>query len=150
MQPQGQISKEQVKKFAEVFTPPGIVFTMILQDGIRPLVEDVDKTIFDPALGYGQFPCAELVLKMFYNLERLDEDIALRALRSLYGVDIQAASVAKAHEHLLLTLQDAYKFFTGKEFTRLDEARAIIAENFIQGDSLKLMKEWAEPQGVLF
>ena len=141
-------SADNKTNFAEVFTPAGVVFEMLYY--VHNDIADIDKTIFDPALGEGQFPCAELVLKMFYNVERLDEDLALRALRSLYGVDIQAASVTKAHDHLLLTLQAAYKFFAGNDFTRLDEAREIIAENFYQGDSIKLMKAWNEPQGSLF
>ncbi len=145
-----QVSKEQVKKHAQIFTPAGLCFEMILQGGIRETVQGVDKTILDPAVGEGQFPCAELVMKMFYNIERLDEELALRALKSLYGIDIQAWSVERAREHLLLTLQDAYRFFTGKEFTRLDEAKEIVEENMIVGDSLKLMAEWTSPQGKLF
>lgn len=138
------------KSHAEVFTPAGIVFDMILQDGLRPVLMDVQKTILDPATGEGQFPCAELVWKMFYNLDDLDEDKALIALDSLYGIDIQAASVAKAREHLLLTISDAYKFFTGKEFTCTDEARAIVEERIIIGDFLKLAKEWTNLQLSLF
>ncbi|MBQ4495146.1 MAG: hypothetical protein II968_05200 [Selenomonadaceae bacterium] len=138
------------KSHAEVFTPAGIVFDMILQDGLRPVLMDVQKTILDPAVGEGQFPCAELVWKMFYNLDTLDEATALLALDSLYGIDIQASSVAKAREHLLLTIRDAYKFFTGKEFTRTDEARAIVDERIIIGDSLKIMRQWANPQLSLF
>ena len=137
-------------KFAEVFTPAGIVFDMILQDGMRPVLMDVQKTILDPAVGEGQFPCAELVWKMFYNLDTLDEATALLALDSLYGIDIQPTSVAKAREHLLLTIRDAYKFFTLKEFTRMDEARAIVDERIIVGDFLKLAKEWTNPQLSLF
>lgn len=138
------------KSHAEVFTPAGIVFDMILQDGLRPVLMDVQKTILDPAVGEGQFPCAELVWKMFYNLDALDEATALLALDSLYGIDIQPTSVAKAREHLLLTIRDAYKFFTGKEFTRTDEARAIVGERIIIGDSLKIMRQWANPQLSLF
>ena len=138
------------KSHAEVFTPAGLVFEMILQDGLREVLKDVDKTILDPAVGEGQFPCAELVMKLFYNIERLDEELALRALKSLYGIDIQEWSVERARAHLLLTLQDAYRFFTGKEFTRLDEAQEIVGRNMIIGDSLKLLKEWANPQGALF
>lgn len=134
------------KKFAEIFTPPGVVFQMILADGVRECVKDVDKTILDPSCGEGQFPCCELVWKMFYNLDTLDETISLRALKSLYGIDIQPTSVAKTREHLLQTIQDAYKFFTGEEFTRLDEARAIVEENFICGDFLK----FSNPQQTLF
>lgn len=138
------------KSHAEVFTPAGIVFDMILQDGLRPVLMDVQKTILDPAVGEGQFPCAELVWKMFYNLDNLDEATALLALDSLYGIDIQPTSVTKAREHLLLTIRDAYKFFTGKEFTRTDEARAIVDERIIIGDSLKIMRQWANPQLSLF
>ncbi len=133
----------------EIFTPAGLCFEMIMYKEVRECLQ-VDKTILDPAVGEGQFPCAELVMKMFYNVERLDEETALRALKSLYGIDIQAASVEKARAHLLLTLQDAYRFFTGKEFMRLDEAKEIVEENMIVGDSFKLIPEWTNPQGRLF
>ena len=138
------------KNYAEVFTPPGVVFLMVLQDGIRDNVRDVDKTIFDPAVGEGQFPCAELVLKMFYQLDKLDENLAVRALASLYGVDIQASSVDKTTSHLIASLRMAYRFFTGKEFTAADDVTDFLCENFIVGDSLKLMEKWANPQQSLF
>lgn len=139
------------KKHAEVFTPPGVVFEMILTGGIREVVKCVDKTMFDPAVGHGQFPCAELVWKMFYNLDTLDEEKAIRALASLYGIDIQAASVDACKENLKATLADAYEFFTGKKLSvsaeLLDE---ILERNFIVGDSLKMMKKWSAPQQELF
>lgn len=146
----GKVKPDAYKKFAEVFTPPGVVFDMILQEGIRPLLQGLDKTIFDPCVGEGQFPCAELVWKMFYNLDTLDETTALTALASLYGVDIQAVSIDKTREHLLATIKDAYEFFTGEHFTEDDVARAIAEENFIVGDSLKLMAKWSAPQLSLF
>lgn len=145
-----KISKERVAKFAEVFTPPGVVFYMILQDGVRSCIADVDKTILDPACGHGQFPCAQLVWKLFFGLDKLSEDFVLRALKSLYGIDIQPDSVAITKNHLIQTACDAYKFFTGNDFTRTDEARAILDENFICGDSIKIMREWANPQQSLF
>ena len=129
-------------KKSVVYTPAGLVFQMILQPEMRECLQ-LDKTIFDLAVGEGQFPCAELVLKLFYNLDGLDEEKALRALKSLYGADIQAASVAKAKAHLRQTLGDAYKYFTGEEFSRWAEADEIIAKNFYQADSLKLMREWS-------
>lgn len=143
------ISKERSDKFAEVFTPAGTVFEMLIPN-FNDLLRDPDKTIFDPAVGEGQFPCAELVLKLFFNVERLDEELVLRALKSLYAMDIQATSVVKARNHLIATLQDAFRFFTGNEFTRLDEARAIVEKNIMVDDSLKAMREWANPQQSLF
>ena len=143
-------TKDNVKKFAEVFTPAGVAFEMVLQESLRPLLRDVDKTFFDPSVGEGQFPCTELVLKLFFNVERLNEDLALRALKSLHGVDIQASSVETARNHLIQTLTDSYRYFTGKEFTRLDEARAIVNENIFVGDFLKLAEKWSNPQLSLF
>lgn len=137
-------------KHAEIFTPPSTVFYMVLHNEVRSLLQDVDKTAFDPAVGHGQFPCAVLVLKIFFNIERLDEDLALRALRSLYGMDIQAASVDKARDHLIQTLQDAFKYFTGKDFSRLDEVRAIVETNIMHGDNIAYMKRLTEPQLSLF
>ena len=138
-------------KHAEVFTPPWIVFFMVLQGGIREIVKDVDKTLFDPCCGHGQFPCAELVCKMFYNVDTLDEETAVRALASLYGADIQAASVDKTRDHLKATIADAYEFFTGKKFSVPDDVLdKIIDRNFLVGDSLKIMKQWTTPQQSLF
>lgn len=147
------VSKEQVKKHAQVFTPAGVVFEMILNDGIRELVMDVDKTVLDPAAGEGQFPCAELVCKMFYNLDTLDEETALRALASLYGIDIQSSAIATTKTHLKATLADTYKFFTGKDFPLTDYEPlidSILEENLIVGDSLEIMNKWAAPQQSLF
>lgn len=153
MMPLATISKSQVKNHAEVFTPVGVVFEMILQDGIRPLLQDIDKTILDPAVGHGQFPCAELVWKLFYSIDRLDEETALRALASLYAIDIQPQSVAFAKNHLKATLADAYKFFTDKDFPMSDlepTVNQILDTNIICGDSLKIMNAWLNPQQSLF
>ena len=143
--------KKKVKSLAEVFTPAGVVFQMCLQKDIRPLLQDVDKTALDPAVGQGQFPCAELVLKLFFNVDKqLNEEIALRALKSLYGVDIQSSSVDKTRKHLIATLTDSYKYFTGKNFSRLVDAKAIVNDNFFQGDFLKISNQWTNPQLSLF
>lgn len=138
------------KSHAEVFTPGGLCFEMCLNPDLRDLFTNVDATVLDPAVGQGQFPCTELVLKMFCNVDKLDEDLALRALRSLYGIDIQESSITECKIHLLQTLRDAYKFFTGNDFTRFDEAFAIVNENMVVGDSMKIMAEWTTPQPSLF
>lgn len=146
----GVKSKSNAKKFAEVFTPPHTVFLMILQPELRPLLADVDKTIFDPATGQGQFPCCELVWKLFFNCDRLNEAIALRALESLYAADIQSKSIETAKTHMLTTLQAAYKFFSSEDFVQMKAAREILDKNFIVGDSLQLMNIWTNPQLSLF
>lgn len=138
------------KSHGEVFTPAGVVFSMVLNPDLRELLTDVDKTAYDPAVGEGQFPCTELVLKLFCNVENIDEELALGALRALYGMDIQQTSVDKARGHLIQTLADSYRYFTGKDFARLGEARAIVVENISCGDSLKQMQNWTSPQVSLF
>lgn len=144
-------SKDKVKKHGEVFTPAGTVFEMVMRSEVRDVLTDVDKLIFDPAIGQGQFPCAELVLKLFYNLDRLDDELALRALKSLYGMDIQSVNVDRTRVHLLYTIKAAYKFFTGRDFEKIDEAIWIIRRNIIVGDSLEFMSEMAaRKQGLLF
>lgn len=143
-------SKDKTRKYGEVFTPAGVVFEMILHNDLRDGFVNVDQKIFDPAVGEGQFPCAELVLKMFCNVDHLDEFVALRALNSLFGMDIQPANVEKAHQHLLATLIDAYKFFTGDDFSYIDDAKKIIEHNITVGDSLKFMQRKAAIQPSLF
>ena len=138
-------SKDSVKKYAEVFTPPGVVFQMILAPEFIELLKNLNQTFFDPCVGEGQFPCAELVLKMFYNVDNLNADNALAALSSLHGMDIQAKSVNKCRAHMLVTFCDAYKFFTDTDFSpsTLDKAIPIILQNFNAGDSLEFMKDLA-------
>ncbi len=83
------------------------------------------------------------MLKLFYNLDRLDDELALRDLKSLYGMDIQSVNVDRTRVHLLYTIKAAYKFFTGRDFEKIDEAIWIIRRNIIVGDSLEFMSEMA-------
>jgi len=150
MMPYTTAKTDAYKKHAEVFTPPGLVAFMVLTDGVRDCVRSVDKTIFDPACGHGQFPCFELVCKLFYQIGNLDEEIALRALKSLYGMDIQQSSVDATKRHMIQSLVSAYKFFTGNNFTRLAEAAQIVNKNFTCGDSLQFMRQCVSRQLYLF
>lgn len=136
-------SKERVKA-GEVFTPATTVFEMILQPWIRDVISDLDKTVLDPACGQGQFSCTELFFKMFFNLDKLDDSNALRALYSLKAIDIRKDNVAECKKHLLETFDQAYYYLLGKPTS--DElfylAYCIVDNIVIQGDSL-MMQEWA-------
>lgn len=135
-------TKEKVKSHGEVFTPPGIVFRMVLLPELRENLCNPEKTFFDPCVGEGQFPAAELVLKMFYNIGKLNSEKVLTMLSSIYGMDIQDESVLKCKEHMLKTLNDAYNFFTEENFNEKKLAEMIISQNFKTGDSLKFMKSY--------
>lgn len=152
MMGEGQ-TKDGVKNFAEVFTPANVVFFMLLQPHFinegEPL-RDLDKTIFDPCCGQGQFGCAEVVLKMFYNCLELPQNerqkAVLRILNSIYGMDIQAKSVDKARRHLLDTVCDAYEFFFGEQYDEFMAAAWIIQGRTIVGNSIEYMLEQVPPE----
>ena len=133
-------TKETVKSHGEVFTPPGVVFQMILQPELREDLRNPEKTFFDPCVGEGQFSTAELVLKMFYNIDKHNSENVLTMLNSIRGIDIQEESVDKCKVHMKKTLNDAYKFFTNENFTENKFAEFIISKNFKHGDSLTFME----------
>lgn len=135
-------SKDNVKHFGEVFTPPKMTFRMMLLPEMRDVLTDLRIALNDPCAGQGQFPATQLVLRMFYNIGRLDERTALHALYTLYGIDIQEESIDECKAHMLATFCDAYEFFTGREvpLNLLRFAVSIIEHNFIVGDSLN---DWA-------
>lgn len=144
----GTISDDRKKIHGEVFTPPGIVFRMVLAETFIEELKKLEKTFFDPCVGEGQFPCAELVLKMFYNLDKLNPQNVITMLRSLHGMDIQPDSIAKCRKHMEQTLYDAYNFFTGENFPKSLYTKIILCQNFSVGDSLKFMQ--GIPQLTLF
>ena len=131
-------SRENVKQHGEVFTPPMMTFKMMLLPEVRDVLTDLRNAPTDPCVGQGQFPATQLVLRMLYNLDRLDERTALHALYTIYGIDIQAESIDECKAHMLATFCDAYEFFTGREvpLNLLRFATSIIEHNFIVGDSL--------------
>ena len=89
-------SKQRVKDFAEVFTPKHIV------KGMCDLVPaemwvNVDTTFLEPACGTGNF-LVEILERKFKLCENWED--GLRALKSVYGVDIQQDNVEEAKGRL--------------------------------------------------
>ena len=113
---------------------------MALMPEMRESLTNVDRQTYDPFVGQGQFPATWLVLRMFFNIDKLDDRLALRALYSLYGNDIQEQSVDECRAHMLATICEAYRFFTGKDFPAqcITYAAAIIEHNFFVADTAKL------------
>ena len=130
-------NRDNVRNFAEVFTPASLAFEMELLPEMRDALQDVDTPICDPTVGQGQFTATALVLKMFYNLDKLDGRTALRALWH-----IQQESIDECRTHMFASLCAAFEFFTGNKLAPLEimYGRAIVEHNFIQGDSLN---DWA-------
>ncbi len=98
MKESGQIkSKDRVRQHAEVFANPREVKAMcdlILQE----IWENIESTFLEPACGTGNFLAEifERKLKLCQNVKD-----GLKALNSLYGVDIQQDNVDECRERLL-------------------------------------------------
>ena len=89
-------SKQRVKDFAEVFTPKHIVKDMC--DLVpKEMWTNVETTFLEPACGTGNF-LAEILERKFKLCE--DWEDGLRALKSVYGVDIQQDNVEEAKGRL--------------------------------------------------
>ena len=89
----GQIqSKERVSKFADAFTAEREVKAMC--DLIPSNVwENIDSTFLEPACGNGNFLVEIFERKLKYCK---DAEQGLRALRSIYGIDVQQDNVEES------------------------------------------------------
>ena len=89
-------SKQRVKDFAEVFTPKHIVKDMC--DLVpKEMWTNVETTFLEPACGTGNF-LVEILERKFKLCENWED--GLRALKSVYGVDIQQDNVEEAKGRL--------------------------------------------------
>ena len=89
-------SKQRVKDFAEVFTPKHIVKDMCDLVPAEMWV-NVDTTFLEPACGTGNF-LVEILERKFKLCENWED--GLRALKSVYGIDIQQDNVEEAKGRL--------------------------------------------------
>lgn len=103
------LNKQKVKEFGEVFTPDSIVCDMLelvnneLKD--NNYEEYISTTYLEPSCGDGQFLIRILAQKM----DRIPKDatvdekklLLVKALCSIYGVDIQEEHVESARKRLL-------------------------------------------------
>ena len=89
-------SKQRVKDFAEVFTPKHIVKDMCDLVPAEMWV-NVDTTFLEPACGTGNF-LVEILERKFKLCENWED--GLKALKSVYGVDIQQDNVEEAKGRL--------------------------------------------------
>lgn len=123
-------SKQRVKDFAEVFTPKHIVKDMC--DLVpEEMWTNVETTFLEPACGTGNFLVE--ILERKFNLCENWED-GLRALKSVYGIDIQQDNV----EETKLRLFDMYiaKFPKSPAVSGLI-ATQILENNIVCGNFIK-------------
>ena len=123
-------SKKRVSDFGEVFTPAHIVKDMC--DLVpEEMWVNIDTTFLEPACGTGNFLVE--ILERKFKLCQSWED-GLRALKSVYGIDIQMDSVIEARQRLF----DMYiaKFPKSPALSGIMAAQ-ILASNIVCGDFIK-------------
>ena len=123
-------SKQRVKDFAEVFTPKHIVKDMC--DLVpEEMWTNVETTFLEPACGTGNF-LVEILERKFKLCK--DWEDGLRALKSVYGIDIQQDNV----EETKLRLFDMYiaKFPKSPAISGLIAAQ-ILEHNIVCGNFIK-------------
>lgn len=127
----GQIkSRKRVQDFGEVYTNPREVNAMC--DLIPEDVWDnIDSTFLEPACGNGNF-LVEIVRRKLNRCRTPQE--ALRAVSSVYGIDILPDNVIESRERVKALVRD---MFHGVDLSVVDR-------NIICGDSLEIMKKWEE------
>lgn len=132
-------SRERVKKFAEVYTAEREVKAMC--DLIpNEIYKNLESTFLEPAVGYGVFLIEILKRKFVYCQSEKD---GLKALNSVYGVDIQKDNVAECR----LRLIELYKkYFPQANNFAILTALAITNNNIVCDDSLnpktEKVKKW--------
>lgn len=132
-------SKQRVKEHAEVFTAEREVKAMC---NLIPSEtwEDITSTFLEPACGTGNFLAEIYARKLQYCRNEKD---GLKALNSIYGVDIQADNVAESRLRLVEMFVD--KFPEASDFVRIT-ALAIATNNIICDDFLnpqtETLKSW--------
>ena len=134
-------TKQRVKERGEVFTNPREVKAMCdlipLESGVW---QNIESTFLEPACGNGNFlvEIYERKLKICKN-----EKDGLKALNSIVGIDIMPDNVEESKARLREMYKNQYP--EASEFALL-VLEAILKNNIICGDSLKIQQEWLEKQ----
>lgn len=134
-------SKRRVEEFAEVFTAEREVKAMC--DLIPQEVwENITSTFLEPACGTGNF-IAEIYSRKLQRCKT--EKDGLKALASIYGVDIQLDNVAESRLRLVEMFVD--KFQEANGFARIT-ALAIATNNIVCDDFLNPKTETVKSLGI--
>ena len=130
-------SKRRVKDFGEVFTPESIVWQMC--DLCEPDISAIDKKVFEPTCGNGNF-LVEILCRKLRRINQVDNprfDLeVIWSLSNIYGVDIQPDNVQEARQRLESVALDFVTKCRDSTLTRSTIA-AILDVTIIVGDTLR-------------
>lgn len=139
-------SKERVRDLAEVFTNSREVNAMLglFSEPSRDVTLDIGSTFLEPSCGNGNFLEALLKRKLStisrkYKKQQDLEFYTLKAVSSIYGVDISEENVLEARLRLEMEVKSFYSNnYNTKKLTEgfNDSLKWILKHNIIQGDML--------------
>lgn len=131
-------SKARVRERGEVFTPSWLVKDMC---NLIPQSEwTIESRFLEPSCGNGNF-LAEILDRKLKLCK--DEKQGLKALNSIYGIDIMEDNVKESRARLMTMFLDA---FPNANELAATVALAILNNNIICGNSLEIMKQWEDIQ----
>lgn len=159
----GQVrSRDRVRDLAEVFTHQREVDAIL--DMIPDAFAALDVKFLEPACGSGNF-LSEILRRKLRQVAKADcrsqeqyEHRLLRAVGSIYGVDVSADNVAEARGRMAHVLLDHYQRDANTvEPTAgfLNAAALILGENIVQGDTINDAEhielcDWRPTSGARF
>lgn len=129
-------SKSRVKERGEVFTAEREVKAMCDLIPENEIWSDITKTFLEPSCGNGNFLVEIFKRKLKYCKDERD---GLKALNSIFGIDIMQDNVLESRLRLFVMYNDAFP--KASEFA-IRTAAKILAQNIMCGDSLEIMKKW--------
>lgn len=133
-------SRQRVKSNGEVFTPKSVVNDMLSLSGINELSYDLGSRFLEPSCGDGNFLLEILLRKLskaHLDRQQLDLDI-IRAVSTIYGVDIMQDNVNEAKHRMMSCIESLYREYTNSELDkhlRLS-IEYILDRNIITGNML--------------
>lgn len=141
------ISKERVTEYGEVYTAKREVNAML--DLVKQETERIDSRFLEPACGTGNFLAEVLSRKLWvvetrYRKSQLEyEWNSIRAVSSVYGIDIILQNVVECRIRLLDIFNDRYdSLYKGKVKKELKKVvKYILDKNILHGNARTLKKE---------
>jgi SAM-dependent methyltransferase len=159
----GQVrSRERVRDLAEVFTHQREVDAML--DMIPDAFDGLDITFLEPACGSGNFltEVARRKLRLVANADCVSQEHyehrLLRALASIYGVDISPENIAEARVRMVHVVLEHYQADANTMEPTvgfLNAAALVLGDNIVCGDTLNAphqieLCEWRPHPGGRF
>jgi len=140
-------SRQRVADHGEVFTPAWLVEAML--DLVKAETERIDSRFLEPACGSGNFLVPILrrklaAVKLKYGKAPFERRrYALRALMSLYGIELLEDNIRECRANLLEVLaQDLGIDGTDELY---DAASYVLSQNVIHGDALTMRTHDGQP-----